>query len=243
MSTLIKSCTLSLLLLLPLAARADGIRLIVQEYPPFTHTDFQSTEIQGFLTDKVVEIMKRAGESYTISSTSLARGYQATLTEENTCLFGFRRTPDRENYFKWVGPLTTDNWVLFSRKGDSRALKGLEDARPYTIGSYKNAATGLSLQEQGYKIQFAGQDDDNPRLLVNGRLDYWIVSELHGMYLAQQQGYWNDISKALKYRNIELYMLCNARMDKQRIDNFNALNKEIDRDGTMEKLVRKYGVK
>ncbi len=142
-----------------------------------------------------------------------------------------------------MGPLATDNWVLYSRKGDTRSLKSLEDAKPYTIGSYKNAATGLYLQEQGYKVQFASQDDDNPRLLVNGRLDYWIVSELHGMFLAQQQGYWEGISKAVKYRSIDLYMLCNARMDKQRIDNFNTFNADIDRDGTMEKLMRKYGVK
>ncbi|HTD05463.1 ABC transporter substrate-binding protein [Undibacterium sp.] len=240
---MIKSCALSLLMCTPLMAQANSLKLLIQEFAPFTHTDFQSTEIHGFVADKVAEIMKRAGESYTVTSTSLARAYQAALTEENTCMFAFRRTPDREKYFKWVGPLTTDNWVLYGRKSDPRALKGIEDAKPYTIGSYRNAATGLYLQEQGYKIQFANQDDDNPRLLVNGRLDYWIVSELHGMFLAQQQGYWNDISKVAKYRNIDLYMLCNAKMDKQRIDNFNQLNSDIDHDGTMDKLVRKYGIK
>ncbi len=240
---MIKSCALSLLTFLPLVAQAESIRLIVQEYAPFTHTDFQSTAIHGFVTDKVAEIMRRADETYTITSTSLARGYQAALNEENTCLFAFRRTPDREKYFKWVGPLATDTWVLYGRKNDTRVLKSLEDAKPYAIGSYKNAATGLDLQEQGYRIQFAGQDDDNPRLLLNGRLDYWIVSELHGMFLAQQQGYWNDIGKALKYRSIDLYMLCNAKMDKQRIDHFNQLNNDIDHDGTMEKLVHKYGIK
>ncbi|MFZ6645590.1 substrate-binding periplasmic protein [Undibacterium sp. TJN25] len=243
---MIRCCAPSLLfaaLLAPLVAHADGLKLIVQEYAPFTHTDYQGTDIHGFVADKVAEIMKRAGETYTINSTSLARAYQAALTEENTCLFAFRRTPDREKYFKWVGPLAADNWVLYSRKSDTRSLKSLEDAKSYTIGSYKNAATGLYLQEQGYKIQFASQDDDNPRLLVNGRLDYWIVSELHGMFLAQQQGYWEGISKAVKYRSIDLYMLCNARMDKQRIDNFNSFNADIDRDGTMEKLMRKYGVK
>ncbi|GGC95058.1 substrate-binding periplasmic protein [Undibacterium terreum] len=245
---MIKSSVLPLMSLLgalgaPVLAQAEDIKLYIQEFAPFTHTDYQSTEIHGFVTDKVVEIMKRANESYTITSTSLARGYQAALTEDNSCLFAFRRTPDREKYFKWVGPVATDNWVLYGRKNDTRMLKSLEDAKSYNIGSYKNAATGLYLQEQGYKIQFASQDDDNPRLLVNGRLDYWIVSELHGMFLAQQQGYWNDISKAVKYRSIDLYMLCNAKMDKQRIDNFNQLNADLDRDGTAEKLMRKYGVK
>ncbi|MFZ6843500.1 substrate-binding periplasmic protein [Undibacterium sp. RuTC16W] len=233
----------ALLLSLPLLAHAESIRLVIQEFAPFTYTDPKTNEIKGFLTDKAMEIMKRAGESPSIVSTSLARGYQATLNEENTCLFGFRRTPERETLFKWVGPLTTDTWVLYTKKSDTRSLKSFEDAKSFSIGSYKNAATALELARQGYKIEFASEDDDNPRLLVNGRIDYWITSELHGMQMAQEQGFWSDIRRAIKWRNVDLYMLCNAKMDKQRIDRFNELNKEIDREGSMEKITRNYGAR
>lgn len=233
----------ALLLSLPLLAHAESIRLVIQEFAPFTYTDPKTNEIKGFLTDKAMEIMKRAGESPSIVSTSLARGYQAALNEENTCLFGFRRTPERETLFKWVGPLTTDTWVLYAKKSDTRSLKNFEDAKAFSIGSYKNAATGLELAKQGYKIEFASEDDDNPRLLVNGRIDYWIVSELHGMQMAQEQGFWSDIRRAIKWRNVDLYMLCNAKMEKQRIDRFNELNKDIDREGYMEKITRNYGAR
>jgi hypothetical protein len=50
-------------------------------------------------------------------------------------------------------------------------------------------------------------------------------------------------SCAARYKNIELNMLCNIRMDKQRIDLFNKINRELDNDGTMEKLMRKYGIR
>jgi polar amino acid transport system substrate-binding protein len=227
------------------AAHAQGasIRLYIQEFAPFTHTDAKTGEIRGYVTEKVQEIMKRAGESPSLTSTSLARGLYAAQNEENACLFAFRRTPEREKHFQWVGPLATDQWVLYGRKNDSRVLKRFEDAKPYAIGSYKNAATGLQLAEQGYNIQFAGQDDDNPRLLLNNRIDYWIVSELHGMYIAQQQGYASDIVKATRYKHIELNMLCHLSMDKQRIELFNKLNKELDNDGTTDKILRKYGIR
>ena len=139
--------------------------------------------------------------------------------------------------------MITDDWVLYGKKDNQRKLKNVEDAKPYRIGSYKNAATGKQLSEQGYKIEFASEDDDNPRLLVHGRIDYWIVSEKHGMYIAQQQGYDKDISRALRYKNIELYMLCHNGMDRQRLDKFSKLNKEIDSDGSMEKILLKYGVR
>lgn len=237
------ACLAVCLTALPVLAQAENIRLIIQEFAPFTYTDIKSGDIQGILTDKIQEIIRRAGDSSSIISTSLARGLHATANDDNTCLFGFRRTLERENSFKWVGPLITDHWVLYGRKNDPRNLKNVEEAKTYMIGSYKNAATGLQLADQGYKIAFASQDEDNPRLLVNGRIDYWIVSELHGLFIAQQQGFGNDIVKAMKYKTIELNMLCNVHMDKQRIELYNKLNKDIDNDGTMDKILRKYGIK
>lgn len=227
----------------PVISHAETLKLLIQEFAPFTYTDIKTGEIQGALTEKITEILKRAGDNYSISSTSLARGLNSTLNDDNTCLFGFRRTPERENSYKWVGPLVTDNWVLYSRKSETRVLKSFEDAKPYSLGSYKNAATGIQLAEQGYKIEFASQDEDNPRLLANGRLNYWIVSESHGMFLAQQQGYGSEITRAIKWKSVELNMLCNVRMDKQRIELYNKINKELDNDGTMEKIMRKYGIK
>lgn len=227
---------------LPAIAQAESIKLVIQEFAPLTHTNTKTNVVEGVLTEKIQEIMKRAGETTSIRSTSLARALLATQTEENTCMIGLRRTPERESSFNWIGPLITDDWVLYGKKDNLRKLKNFEEAKPYRIGSYKNAATGLQLMEQGYKIEFASKDEDNPRLLLNDRIDYWIVSELHGMYIAQQQGHGKDISHAVRYKNIELYMLCHNAMDRQRVAKFNKLNKEIETDGTMEKILHKYGV-
>lgn len=227
---------------LPTIAQAESIKLVIQEFAPLTHTSAKANVVEGVLTEKIQEIMKRAGETTSIRSTSLARALLATQTEENTCMIGLRRTPERESSFNWIGPLITDDWVLYGKKDNLRKLKNFEEAKPYRIGSYKNAATGLQLMEQGYKIEFASEDEDNPRLLLNDRIDYWIVSELHGMYIAQQQGHGKDISHAVRYKNIELYMLCHNAMDRQRVAKFNKLNKEIETDGTMEKILHKYGV-
>lgn len=222
---------------------ANELRLYLQEFPPYTHSDKKTGEVHGILTEKVAEIMKRSGENYHFISTSLARGLNAVQQEEHACLFGFRRTPERESAYKWVGPLISDNWVLYGRKAATHTLRHFDDSKAYLIGSYKNAATGLQLAEQGYRINFASQDSDNPGLLVKGRIDYWIVSELHGLELARSQGLEHEIVKVLKYRHIDLYMLCHQKMDKARIEQFNKINKDIDNDGTMDKLIRKYNIK
>jgi len=38
-------------------------------------------------------------------------------------------------------------------------------------------------------------------------------------------------------------MLCNINIDKQRIELFNKLNKELDNDGSTDKLLKKYGIR
>lgn len=234
---------MSCLIFLPVAVRAESIQLIIQEFAPYGYTNPKTKEIQGYLTEKVQEIINRAGATSRISSTSLARGLQTTKTEANTCLLNLRRTPDRENQFAWVGPLTTTDWVLYGRNTDERILKTLEDAKPYRIGSYKNSATGLELAELGYKIEFAASDEENPNLLMINRIDYWIVAEPRGMVIAQEQGYGADISRVAKYKSIDLYMLCNKNMSKKKLDQLNRINKEIENDGTMQKILRKYGIR
>jgi predicted Co/Zn/Cd cation transporter (cation efflux family) len=62
------------------------------------------------------------------------------------------------------------------------------------------------------------------------------------MYIAQEQGYGGDISRVAKYKSIDLYMLCNKNMPKKKLDQLNRINKEIDNDGTMQKILRKYGI-
>ena len=233
----------SCLMFLPAAVRAERMQLIIQEFAPYGYTNTKTKEIQGYLTEKVQEIIKRAGDTSSISSTSLARGLMTTKTEANTCLLNLRRTPDRENLFTWVGPLTSTDWVLYGRNSDERILKTLDDAKPYRIGSYKNSATGLELAELGYKIEFAASDEENPNLLMINRIDYWIVAEPRGMAIAQEQGYGADISRVVKYKSIDLYMLCNKALPKKKVDQLNRINKEIENDGTMQKILRKYGIR
>jgi hypothetical protein len=69
------------------------------------------------------------------------------------------------------------------------------------------------------------------RLLGGFRITWYVVGTT--------TGFANDIVRAARYKNIELNMLCNIRMDKQRIDLFNKINRDLENDGTMEKLMRK----
>jgi polar amino acid transport system substrate-binding protein len=225
---------------LPMLGRAEPVKLVTHEFPPYSYWDSQKGTIAGIATDKLLEVMRRSGQDYSLSLTSWTHAFQKAVSEPNTCVFSAFRTPERENQMRWVGPVMQDNWVFFSRVGDTRKIKSVEDLRPYVIGSFKNAGTGVQLSGEGYKVEFANDNDDNPRLLVGGRIDYWVTSEVLGQYLIDKQGYTGQIVKAFKMKQAELYLACNPKIDKQKIDRFNAILQEMEKDGTNEAITKRY---
>jgi polar amino acid transport system substrate-binding protein len=76
----------------------------------------------------------------------------------DTCVYSTSRTPGREELYKWVGPLVSNNWVLFARADDVRRPKSLEDLRPYTIGTYSNDAIAEYFSLKGFSTELAATE-------------------------------------------------------------------------------------
>jgi polar amino acid transport system substrate-binding protein len=221
-------------------AQTETLRLVTHSFPPYSFVDPQTKSEVGISTDKIVEMMHRAGLNYTVEQTSWTRAYQLAMHETATCVFTMIRSPERENLFEWIGPIYQDEWVFFGRSSDTRVFKNLEDLRPYRMGSYKSSQSGIELQEAGYKVEFANDNADNFRLLINGRIDYWMTAETFGDYIAQTQGGSDQIRRIFKYKKEELYLACHPGLEKQKVERLNAILLEMNKDGSSEKILRKY---
>src|SRR5207249_4678450 len=108
-----------------------ALTLTTEEYPPFNMLDERTKEPTGITVDKVVELMRRTQEPFTITSYPWPRAYQMALQTEDTCVFSTSRTPEREALFTWIGPLAKSDWAIFARADDVRKPKTLEDVRPF----------------------------------------------------------------------------------------------------------------
>jgi len=217
-----------------------ALTLTTEEYPPFNMLDETTRQPTGITVDKVVELMRRAQEPFTIASYPWPRAYQMALQTEDTCVFSTSRTPEREALFTWIGPLAKSDWAIFARADDVRKPKTLEDVRPFTIGGYNNAATGEYLKLHGYKVDLAINDALNPQKLLRNRIDFWATGELLGKYLIGKAGLTGQIVPLFKFELSELYMACNRAMNSQRAEKFNRILKEMDRDGSSAAIERKY---
>ena len=106
------------------AAVANGeLTLTTENYPPFNMLDDDTGRIVGISTDIVRAVMTRAGQSYNMSFLPWQRAFNDALTKSNTCVFSTTETKERLPQFKWVGPLVSNNWILFGRADSKLDIK------------------------------------------------------------------------------------------------------------------------
>ena len=154
-------CVGSLALLCASAlARAETLVLLTENLVPFSMAvnggNFAKNDgISGISTDTVRAACERAQiECQLILRFPWDRVYQQALSEPGYGVFSTARTPEREDKFKWVGPLAVNDWVLMARGDGSIHLNSLEDAARYRIGGYKNDAISQHLVDRGLQVQW-----------------------------------------------------------------------------------------
>ena len=226
--------------LFALNATAQTLTLTTEDYFPFDIVNAKTGTFSGISTDKVIELMRRSGEKYTVAAYPWARSFQMARNDTNTCVFSTTRTPERETMFKWIGPIATMNMMIFARADDARQPKTLEHLRPFVIGTYRNDAVGEFFATRGYKTDLANSDNDNPRKLLYGRFDFWATEELHGKAILKKQELNEKIIPLFRFKQDSLYLACNPGMTNKRKKRLDQILKKMERDGTVAAIEKKY---
>ena len=137
--------------LLMLQAHAQTIHLKTENYPPFNMVG-AGDSIIGISTEIVETLFKRAGVDYTLELLPWQRAFSLALNEQDNAVFSTTRTAQREEKFKWVGPLVKNNWVFLAKKSRNISVQNLEEGKDYRVGGYQGDATALYLIDQGYQM-------------------------------------------------------------------------------------------
>lgn len=228
------------LTLIILSGPALALTLTTEDYPPFNIVGAKSQKVSGISTEKVIEIMLRAKENYTITAYPWVRAYQLAQKERDTCVFSTTRTPEREALFQWVGPLVKNNWYIFAKQGDTRAPKNLDELKPYSIGTYRGDAIAEYLIKKGFKVDIAKTDEDNPQKLLKNRFDFWATGELLGLAILKRKNLSDKITPIFLFNQSEMYLACNINMDNKKINFYNKILQGMDKDGSNLSIENKY---
>lgn len=231
-----------------LAAPPLRLTILTEHAPPISMleeghangADNLAGSVVGSGSDRVHEVMARAGVAYSIDVQPWKRAYTAALTRPDTCVFSTTRTPEREPLFKWIGPIDHTEWFLLGRADRHYALATLEDARKLRIGTYNGDARDAFLRERGFNVDPAQDDMTNPQKLLLGRIDLWVASLRRSSTVLEQNGWTGKIVPVLSLKQVDVYLACNVSVPDALVARMNAAVEAMNRDGTMKKIDRRY---
>jgi polar amino acid transport system substrate-binding protein len=231
-----------------LAAPPLRLTILTEHAPPISMlddghangADNLTGSVVGSGSDRVREVMARAGVAYSIDLQPWKRAYTAALTRPDTCVFSTTRTPEREALFKWIGPIDRTEWFLLGRADRHYALATLEDARKLRIGTYHGDARDAFLRERGFNVDPAQDDMTNPHKLLLGRIDLWVASLRRSSTVLEQNGWTGKIVPMLSLKQVDVYLACNVSVPDALVARMNAAVEAMNRDGTMKKIDHRY---
>ncbi len=216
-----------LLLLMSVPAWAQTFMLVTEEQPPMNFTDPETGKVVGITTELVEAIMQKAGYGYELSLLPWNRAYRYALRDVNTCIFTTVRTPEREDKFKWVGPLYTSGWAFYRRAGADVTIGSVEDISGKIVTATTGTVNISGIKDiPGIRLLEVPTDHRSLVLLNEGRADLWVSGVFTAFIGGDQAGVVPEL--AFLWRPIELSLACNIATDDEAIARLNAANEALE---------------
>jgi polar amino acid transport system substrate-binding protein len=112
--------------------------------------------------------------------------YNTTLTKNGTAISIIARSDERENLFKWAGPIDKTPVVLFCLQESADTLKNTSPS-DMKIGTIIDdiAATAL-INAGGRDIVYSTEPSEQIRMLETGEIDAWAYASMPGLQRINQ---------------------------------------------------------
>ena len=222
-----------------------------EQLPPYNY--MENGTLKGISVDLLEAIAEKMGKKVAREEIKLVpwtEGYQAALTQNNTVLFTTVRIPEREQSFKWAGPIYTDTYVLFAQPNQKITIEKPEDLKRYRIGVIVDDVAVQQLLNAGVNKSQLVQETNASTLvekLNNGEIDLWVYPEEAGRYFSEQvTGNYYSYKIVYKLQTQDVYYAFSKDVPDSVVQSFqqafDALKQEKDTAGisTYDRILGRY---
>jgi len=219
--------------------------LLTENFPPYNMAadgkNFASeANIQGIAADVVREMFKRADIHYSMTLRfPWDRIYKLAMQNADYGVFVTARLPEREQSFKWVGPIGPDDWILLARPDSKLKIDNLSQAKRLKIGAYKGDAIAETLTREGLHPVIALRDQDNAQKLMDGEIDVWATGDPAGRYLARLEGV-NNLKTVLRFNSAQLYLALNKEVPDEVVAKLQKALDQMRAEGRFDDIFNRY---
>lgn len=214
-----------------------SLTLYTEDLAPYNM--IENDQITGISSEILSAALNRLQIGFTLRMVAWQRAYHEAQTEPNACVYSTVRTADREELFRWIGPIGRDTLAVFVLPDSTieahtlAELKGLRTV--ITPGDYAEPR----LRENGIKIVPAPSDADRQlNMLRAGRIDFWIANREQGQAEARQLG--TQLRELFAYDDFEFYLACNRAISPDLIASIDGAVKQLWDSGEAGRITAKF---
>jgi len=235
----------------PPQSLTENLTYYTEQLPPYNYQE--NGTLKGFSVDLLEAITAKMGTKVTrenVHLVSWTEGYQTVLTRNNTVLFTTVRLPEREQSFKWAGPIYTYTNVLFARPDRGIVITGPESLKGYRIGVIADDVAIQQLYDAGVnKSQLVPETNVSVIIakLNSGEIDLWAYPQSPGRYFTGQvTGNYYSFKVVYTLPDLEGYYAFNKNVPDSTVQSFqqalDTLKNEKYAGGTTtyEKILGQY---
>lgn len=173
-----------------LVAESSTLKVATSEFPPFQFT--KDDKVVGIMTEIVENVVRNAGYTAEIKSYPWSRALKLGSKEPEMLIYSVIRSPKREKFYKWIGPITPFNiffWKL--KKREDIKFKSIEEAKNYKCGATSGDIKTDYLLKLGFvpglNLEIVTSDRQNVLRLFAGKIDLMTQDDLSFRYIVEAE--------------------------------------------------------
>lgn len=235
--------SLPLMILMQFTAIAgESYQILTENLVPWSYVE--QGKVKGFSVDIVREIQKIVGNRDTIQVTPWARAYSMIQKNPRTILFSTTRSPERENLFKWVGPLMQDSLFFYSYGSKKQSIQTIKDAQNVEMVLVARGYVDAQiLQAHGLtNLFYTDSPDQTFRMLIGDRAP--LMSYATSILPGALKKYHIDPSKVTRYPpkifDLNLYIAFSKDTPDSEIKAWQKALDTLKKRGTYAKIAQNY---
>lgn len=228
--------------MLPQAAGCQSLRILARSNPPYALQTMADGE-QGDASIEVVhEIQRRLHATGAVIRVPWARAMRMLEQGPNTVLCGIARTAQRNQRFRWVGPLSESTYILYVRT-TAPQLASLDQARHLrSIGVVRDDARDQLLSEAGFSnLDRADDSVTNVRKLMAGHVDAFASSDVMIDRLLNKSGVArSSVREGLRFHQAQTWLAFSPDTPASTIADWQRTLDAMQKDHTLQGIMRKF---
>ncbi len=219
-----------------LGQTAKPLTFYTEDLAPYNM--IENDHVTGISTEILAIALSRMQLGFTPRLVSWKRAYHEALTDPHSCVYSTVRSSDREQLFRWVGPVAHDSLAIFVLPDSPIQAHALADLKGYrtelTQGDYAEAR----LIENGIRIVPAPPAEKQMDMLLAGRIDFWVANRGQAQSEARRSGV--QLKELFGYEDFDLYLACNPAVPSDLIRRLDAAVKQVWDSGEGARITAKF---